>query len=96
MVHCVNRKIRKKLKFRILRILISVPFGKRCGDLFIEANFRYQAPAIQGIYKLSDTYALDADIRWNPTNRISVTASLDNILRRATPKVFKVTRSCVL
>ncbi len=84
------------MHLRKIDMAYRVPLGKRCGDLFIEANFRYQAPAIQGIYKLSDTYALDADIRWNPTNRISVTASLDNILRRATPKEFKVTRSCVL
>lgn len=67
-----------------------IPLGQQGGDLFLEANFRYQAPAIQGIYRLSDTYALDADLRWNPTSRISVMASIDNILRRATPKEFKV------
>ena len=33
MVHCVNRKIRKKLKFRILRILISDPVGIQTQDL---------------------------------------------------------------
>ena len=32
-VHCVNRKIRKKLKFRILRILISDPVGIQTQDL---------------------------------------------------------------
>lgn len=68
----------------------KIPTSKAWGELFLEANFRYQAPAIQGIYRLSDTYSLDADIRWNPTNRISVTASVDNILRRSTPNEFKV------
>lgn len=68
----------------------KLPTSKAWGELFLEANFRYQAPAIQGIYRLSDTYALDADIRWNPTNRISVTASVDNILRRSMPNEFKV------
>lgn len=68
----------------------KIPLGKKWGNLFVEANFRYQAPAIQGIYRLSDTFALDADVRWNPTNRLSVAISLDNILRKATPREFKV------
>ena len=68
----------------------KIPLGKKWGNLFVEANFRYQAPAIQGIYRLSDTFALEADVRWNPTNRLSVAISLDNILRKATPREFKV------
>ncbi len=69
----------------------KIPLGKTLGNLFIEANFRYQSPAIQGVYKISDTYALNTDARWNLTDRISITASVDNVLRRATSNEFKVT-----
>lgn len=68
-----------------------IPLGQKWGSLFLEANFRYQAPAIQGIYRLSDTYALDTDVRWNPTNRISMMVALDNILRHSAPNEFKIT-----
>ena len=68
-----------------------LPLGKRVGDVFLECDFRYQSPAIQGIYKLSETYSLDAAVRWKPNARLMVAFNVQNILKRTAPNEYKVT-----
>ena len=63
----------------------KLPLHNRLGQLVIEANFRYQSPSIQGIYEMSDSYALDADVRWSINKSITCSVDVNNLLCRAKP-----------
>ena len=68
----------------------KVSCGKHYGNLLFNVDFRYQSPSIQGIYKITDSFSLNANLKWAVSNSINLMAGINNILRREMPKELKI------